>query len=288
MMDMWITYPSVGYETFPTAANTTNGRYPAFYRDDGYPAGYPTPPDIRADIANGTWPLAVSKEGLDLPRYQNWSLTWQRQITPNLLLDISYVANHGTRLIIARSAAGYPMRNDNNPDVLKYGAALLGTQITADSVQALSAVAAMPVDSADGLHKPYAGFAGTLAQALRPFPQYQSINWRNWNDGVSMYHSLQTKLERRFSNGLQMRLAYVYSRFYNDGSESGVSANTNAGSGSVQNPMDVHAGEWSRSFEDVPHTVIASYTYQLPFGRGRTYGANVSGVVDKFIGGWGL
>jgi hypothetical protein len=94
--------------------------------------------------------------------------------------------------------------------------------------------------------------------------------------------------ERRFSNGLQIRLAYVYSRFYNDGSESGVSANTNAGSGNVQNPIDVHAGEWARSFEDVPHTVIASYTYQLPFGRGRTYGANVSGIADKFIGGWGV
>jgi hypothetical protein len=78
----WANYPSVGYETFPTAPNATNGRYRALYWDDGFPAGYPTPPDIRADVANGTSPLAVSKEGLDLPRYQNWSLTCRKSTPP--------------------------------------------------------------------------------------------------------------------------------------------------------------------------------------------------------------
>jgi len=294
MFDMWITYPSVGYETFPTAPNTTNGRYPAFYWDAGWPQNLITyPPDIRADIANGTSPLAVSKEGLNLPRYQNWSLTWQRQLTPNMLVDVSYVANHGTRLIIARSAAGYPMRNDNNPSVLQYGALLLGSPITDPAVQALAAVQAMPYVDGSGNHFPYEGFDGTLAQALRPFPQYYTINWRNLNTGGSVYHSLQAKVDKRFSNGLQFRIAYVWSKLIVDGlAESGNSSDAGCGSSNNtcsgrQNPIDI-AAERSVATDDVPHTLILAYTYEFPFGRGKKYGANMPSALDKIVGGWAI
>lgn len=283
--DQWMASPIQGFEGNPSTPNTTAGLSPAWYLDTGFPVAAitaETPPITTATLRNGKSAVGVATDGIDLPRYQNWSLSWERQLSPNTLLEVAYVANRGTRLMNLWTKAGYPYANMGDPSNLKYGAALLGYNInTTDPVQQAAIAAA-------GITKPYPTFTGTVAQALRPFPQYQSINWRNWNDGVSMYHSLQTKLERRFSNGLQLRLAYVYSRFRNDGSESGVTANTNAGSGDVQNPINVHAGEWGLSYEDVPHTVIASYTYQLPFGRGKKLGSNASGVVDKFIGGWGL
>ncbi len=40
----------------------------------------------------------MAKNGLTLPRYQNWSLTFERQLTDNMRLDVSYIANRGTRL----------------------------------------------------------------------------------------------------------------------------------------------------------------------------------------------
>jgi len=296
MFDMWITFPSIGYETNPTAPNLTNGLYPAGcvgsgassdtcygWWDDPFPQGRITfPPNITPQVANGTSPLGVARDGLTLPRYQNWSLTWQRQLTPNLLFDISYVANHGTRLINARSAADYSIRNANHPDVLAYGSALLQKTDFND-----------PAVVAAGITKPYDTFTGNVAQALRPFPQYQVINWRNLNNGNSIYHSLQAKLDKRFANGIQFRLAYVWSKLIVGGlGESGNAADAGCGSNNNtcagrQNPINI-AAERSVATDDVPHALILAYTYQLPFGRGRKFGSNVAPILDKFIGGWGV
>lgn len=290
--DMWMGSPTTGYETSPVAPNTTNGLYPAYYWDDPFPqARIVRPPNTSASVANNTGPIAVSPEGVTLPRYQNWSLTWERQITPNLLVDVSYVGNHGTRLTANGQAAGYPLDNMNNPAILTYGT-LLSRNIKDPGVQATSAVQAMPVDPADGLHKPYAGFNNTLAQALRPFPQYYGIGWRNLQNGNSHYHSLQAKVEKRFTSGLQFRFAYVWSRLIVSGAaESGNSSNA-IGCGSdtcsgIQNPTNVVA-DTSVSNDDIPHTFLVIYTYQLPFGRGKKLGSNANAIVNKFIGGWGL
>jgi hypothetical protein len=200
-----------------------------------------------------------------------------------MLFDISYVGNHGTRLISHSSSAGLG-QNMNSPDVLQFGSALLGGSITSGGAQALAVVQAMPIDPADGLHKPYAGFGGNLAQALRPFPQYQGINYRNLNLGTSTYHSLQTKLDKRFTNGLQFRLAYVWSKLIVGGL--GDTGNANDNLGRIQNPLNTR--EKAVSTDDVPHTFIVVYTYQFPFGAGKKFGSSAPGAVQKILGGWGI
>jgi hypothetical protein len=42
--------------------------------------------------------IAVAPEGETLPRFQNWSVTLQRRLTRNVMLDVSYIGNHGSRL----------------------------------------------------------------------------------------------------------------------------------------------------------------------------------------------
>ena len=42
--------------------------------------------------------MAVASDGLTLPRFQSWSVTWQHQLNENMILDVSYIGNHGTRL----------------------------------------------------------------------------------------------------------------------------------------------------------------------------------------------
>jgi hypothetical protein len=299
MYDMWISSPTTGFEASPTAPNLSNGLYPAGcttnsvssgtcygWWDDSFPQNrivFPSEAARTGAFANGTGPLAVSPEGLDLPRYQNWSLSWERQLSSNMLFDISYVGNHGTRLISHSSSAGLG-QNMNSPDVLQFGSALLGGSITSGGAQALAVVQAMPIDPADGLHKPYAGFGGNLAQALRPFPQYQGINYRNLNLGTSTYHSLQTKLDKRFTNGLQFRLAYVWSKLIVGGL--GDTGNANDNLGRIQNPLNTR--EKAVSTDDVPHTFIVVYTYQFPFGAGKKFGSSAPGAVQKILGGWGI
>ena len=79
-----------------------------------------------------------------------------------------------------------------------------------------------------------------MAQALRPYPQYQAIEYRDMPIGKSRYDSFQIKLDKRFANGLQFRTFYVWARLCNNRAESG-----QRGGGGVQNPINTQAGEWT-------------------------------------------
>src|SRR5205814_1900476 len=163
------------------------------------------------------------------------------------------------------------LANMNDPKILALGANLLQGDINSPQAQAA------------GIKLPYPGFRGDVAQALRPFPQYQLIDYRTAPIGYSIYNALQVKLDKRFSNGFQARVAYTWSKLINDGAESGLTH-----SGEIdQNPLNYQNGERGLSSDDVTHTVVLAYTYELPFGPGKRF-ANVSGVQGKIIGGWGV
>ena len=95
----------------------------------------------------------------------------------------------------------------NDPSVLALGATVLQSNINSAAAQAA------------GIRLPYPGFTGNVAQALRKYPQYQNIAWRGVPVGESKYHAVETVLERRFSRGLQARVAYTFSKLHNNGSE---------------------------------------------------------------------
>jgi Carboxypeptidase regulatory-like domain len=267
--------PTVGFTSNPTAPNLTNGLSPAFYWDDGFPqSDVKLPPFIDPAFGNGTSPIAVDKKGsLTLPRTQNWSLTVERQVSANMVLDLSYIGNRGTRLVNNWQSLG-TAANMNDPSVLGLGASLLQADINS------------PEARAAGIAIPYGGFAGNVAQALRPFPQYQSILYRNVPTGNSTYHSFQTKLDKRFSSGLQFRVAYTFSKLIGDGAESGQSANLGPGGVAFQNPADTHRAERALSQDDVPHVFLVSYTYEFPWGPGKRF--NLGGIAGKLFGGWGV
>ncbi len=84
----------------------------------------------------------MNPKGDTLPRYQNWTFSVERQITNSMVLDVAYVANHGTRLI---SGPNMNDLNQNNPAILQqYPASVL------------SATVGTP--AANGFPAPYAGF----------------------------------------------------------------------------------------------------------------------------------
>ncbi|OLE16653.1 MAG: hypothetical protein AUG83_02220 [Acidobacteria bacterium 13_1_20CM_4_57_11] len=152
--DSWDPYPVDGYQTNPVAPNITNGRFPAFYFQGtgscpavysgpgspvscGWPVGLiasQLPPQLRADVANTGGipgnPVGVDPKTYTMPRYQNWSISFQRQLGQNMAVDIAYVGNHGTRLIDGRSSAGV-YDNMNPGSVLALGANVLGALFNA-------------------------------------------------------------------------------------------------------------------------------------------------------------
>jgi hypothetical protein len=260
--------PSIGFSTNPTALNLTNGISPAFLLDSGFPrANIVFPPLINPAVANGTSPTGYTAQGLTLPRYQNWSFTVQHQLSNSMLLDITYAGNHGTRLPMRASNLGV-LDNINDPKILALGTRVLQADINSQVAK----------DAGIGL--PYAGFTGNVAQALRLYPQYQTIAYRAVPIGWSNYHSLQVKVDKRFTNGFLFRVFYTRSKLINDGAENGQDG---TGSSGAQNPINTQSLERAVSADDVPNTFVASWSYELPFGKNRKHD-----FVYKLVSGWTL
>lgn len=261
------TTPIQGFQSNLLAPNTTNGLQPAFQLDAGFPRNrIVLPPQISPTIANGISPVGYVKSGLTLPRYQNWSFTVQRQISNTMLVDATYSANHGTRLPLAGTYLGLG-QNMNDPAIISLGSAVLQADINSATARAA------------GITAPYPGFTGNVAQALRPFPQYQGIDWRGWPIGNSIYHSLQLKLDKRFTSGSLFRVFYTRSKLINNGAENGQNGSPAAG---LQNPVNSRL-ERAVSADDVPNVFVFSYSYQLPFGRNST-----NPFVKHLLSGWTL
>jgi hypothetical protein len=259
--------PTIGFAANLLAPNQSNGVFPAFYLDNGFPAANVVrPPFIDPSFANGTNVLAVARDGLTLPRFQNWSVTYQRQLTDNMMLDVSYIGNRGTRLNHHFNTLGVDA-NMNDPSVLSYGVNVLQSNINSPTAQAA------------GIAPPYPGFNGTVAQALRQYPQYQQIVWRGVPTGKSQYHALELVLERRFSRGLQARVGYTYSRLKNNGAES--AQGDNGINDAVQNPADPL--EWALSADDTPHVFLVGFTWEIP-GTDKMSTAWSKAV----LGGWNI
>ena len=108
-----------------------------------------------------------------------------------------------------------------------------------------------------------------LAPALRSLSRVES-------GGDSNHHALLGKFSRRFSNGLQFVNAYTFSKTIDVVSDT---------EGTVQNAYDFRRDRAVSDF-DVKHTFTSSWTYELPLGRGKMFGSNLSPRINKFASGW--
>ena len=102
------------------------------------------------------------------------------------------------------------------------------------------------------------------------------------SEGQSIYHALKLDLQRRFAQGFQLGLSYTFSKLITDAAEDLFGATPI--SGVLQNPYD-RAALRTISPNSIPHSFVAHYIYELPFGKGRRY-LNRGGVADKILGGW--
>ena len=276
--------PVMGYTSNPTVPNISNGQNPAFLFDNGFPAtnaacpgGLSTspcilqPPFIDPTIANNGSPLAVAKNGLTLPRYQNWSLTFERELARNMVLDVSYIANRGSRLTAPWQAMGVDA-NMNDPSVLALGTNVLNSSCNlTDHPNGICQ---------GGVPLPYDSFNGNVAQALRKYPQYQNIVWRDVPLGSSVYNALEVVLEQRVTRGLQFRVGYTYSKLHNDGSETGQSGDGR--NAHIQNPACTHKCEWGLSDDDTPNVFLVGYSWEIPGAK------HFKGAAGTLLGGWNL
>jgi len=93
-------------------------------------------------------------------------------------------------------------------------------------------------------------------------------------NGSSIYHGMQVQLRKSLTYGLDARISYTWSKEID---------NMN-----MWWPLDdrYNRAVGNSQAPDVPHNFVASFTYQLPFGRGRQWMASANGPAQILLGGW--
>ena len=174
-----------------------NGSFiPALYWDNGIP------PYAKGPIYDETYQTGFNGTGSggavtygdpysQPPRYQNWNLSIQRSLTPSLVLTAAYVGSNGKQL--AWGGRG-TWSNQMDPRYLA-----LGNLLTAKATPAN--VCGGRRQLCPGSALPFPTFLGTIAQMLRPFPQYNGVTDAYGNVGQSNYNALQLLSSNAFRAG---------------------------------------------------------------------------------------
>jgi carboxypeptidase family protein/TonB-dependent receptor-like protein len=116
----------------------------------------------------------------------------------------------------------------------------------------------------------------------RPFPAVDSSIALFRSDGISNYNSLQVRLERQFSHGLQFEASYTFAHSLDDASSASLGS---ANQGDFRLQTDPRL-EYGNSDFDVRHRFVFSSIYELPFGKDKLLGRNASGWENQIIGNW--
>ncbi len=109
------------------------------------------------------------------------------------------------------------------------------------------------------------------------YPNLGSITVQD-NSGKSDYHALQAQYERRFTNGLQFLGSFTWSKTLDDSC-----GNLDACAPQLYTDYAIERG---LSNQDQDYAMVLSAIYELPFGRGKRFGGDVSRALDYAIGGW--
>ena len=154
-------------------------------------------------FSNGNNTAYWNDEAVRLPESYDWTLSIQRQLSSSLIFETSYNATIGAHLV-----SGILRMNQVPFSAFqRYGLSVLQSNITS------------PAAVAAGIQRPYPSFNGSVAQALRPYPQYLDIHTREGHgdkSGHSSYHAWIAKLEKRYSGGLMLNTSYVFSKLITD------------------------------------------------------------------------
>jgi carboxypeptidase family protein/TonB-dependent receptor-like protein len=133
------------------------------------------------------------------------------------------------------------------------------------------------------LNQPFLNANGTIMNSggapVLPYPLLGPVEYRD-NGGDSIYHGGELTLEKRFSQGLSFRGAYTFSKSIDESQEHLAAGGTGS---FTQNNRDLHERRGPSDF-DVRHRFVASYIYELPFGKGRRW-LN-GGALSEVLGGW--
>lgn len=181
------------------------------------------------------------------PYMQQWNLSTQYELPGQSVLQVTYAGSKGTRL--------YTFYDANQAGPSSDASAPFGAR--------------RPVQECDSSGNCNPVFDTSISNFA--------------SSGSSIYHSLQTRFEKRLSGGLSFLASYTWSHSIDNASSANLGSSNNSG------PRFFRAfPQWERgnSDFDVRHRFVLSYIYDLPIGQGKRFAGGLSGAADKVLGGW--
>ena len=190
-------------------------------------------------------------------RQMQWSVGLQREFMRDFVVEASYVANRG----VWWNSPGLIDVNALTPQRL----AAAGLDITNPAQRAILAARVNTTTAGSFLNKlPYGGFPGTatVAQSLRPYPQFSSIT-SLWSPlGSTWYDSLQVKITKRFSHGVDFTSTYTKQKNLATGAPANVVI-PGTGGGSYNDVFNRANQKYLSSF-DQPQVFNVALNYTVP------------------------
>ncbi|ADV81306.1 TonB-dependent receptor [Terriglobus saanensis SP1PR4] len=206
--------------------------------------------------------LTVIDQNRRSPIYNSYSFGIEHEFPLGIAMKLGYVGGHGRNL-----------PNSVNINQLNSSQLALGSTLTSKVANKYAGLGNFSTGTVN------------LAQTLLPFPQYQGIT-DSISNGVSDYNSLDLKVQKRMSMGLTLLAAYTWSANWDNIVGAYGSSNTlNPGN---NGPQDINnfAPEYARATNNIPNRFTVAGTYELPFGRGKTFLGHDNRLVDLLVGGW--
>ena len=218
-------------------------------------------------VLPGTGPQYYDPNAGRPARQAQWSLSVQREVMSNLVVEASYIGNRGAYWTMGAAPAG-PLVNYNYVS----SAILAANGLSLNNPSDLATLIAPIGSAAAGRFQnklPFPGFplTATVAQSLRPYPQFNAgLGAVNAPLGDTWYNSLQVSANKRLSYGLLFTFGFTWQK----------SLDTFGGTPDVQNRGLAR----SVSSLDQPLVSRVGFTYTLPKIGPR--------LVSSVVGNWFL
>jgi outer membrane receptor protein involved in Fe transport len=258
--------------SYPTAVQQNlvapNANYYAFNLSQG-PAAYNFP----AIPSSGNYPLPNGIQQptrpltMRIPTLDSWNMMIQQQLTNSAALQIGYVGSHGIHNMFDSSNQANP----NQQTIAGFNCVASGAPVGCN----------LPIDPQTGLpyttDERYPYYDGTAQADLgvnfgAPFGWTQSLRY-NANEATTSYNALQVLFQKRYAQGFQLLTHYTWSHARAHESDYYF--------------MDPRA-DYGNSYYNRRNAFVLTGNWDLPFGKGKPLGGNLTGWANQLAGGWAL
>jgi hypothetical protein len=256
------TYVNGTTNNYVTANNSLANPFPQGFILPQGPAGGPL-----TQVGNG-----IDQSFFDsyrMPYTMQWNFNIQRELPGGFTAEVGYLGNRSLFLVDGDPGRPY---NQVSPSYLS-----LGDQLISQVANPFYGI--ITGSAQNGLNSPTVPYY----QLLEPFPQYSNVTSFRKPNASSMYHAFTTRINKRYSNGLSFLLSFTAAKGMDDSAAAVTYLGPNSGTRADQYNRRL---EWAVSPQDISRSLVASFTYDLPFGKGKAFANSAPRFVNGLIGGW--